>query len=424
VKPNPHNERYLKTKREKLGHLLSPSPALEKISSADSAGEAARRFQVLFVDDSLAFLETFGTLCGELGINTWDIHTATTADRALAIMQQRAIDLVVLDIGMPTLDGIQLLGIIARRYADVKIAVLTGLVNEANRAACLAKGAELFLEKPVSAESIKVAFNMLNDLLLWSQREGFSGSLRQVGLTDVIQMECLGRHSLVLEVRNRQTSGQIFIEGGKIIHATMGNLSGIKAFQQLLALPGGEFQFKSFRPPPEFTVEGSWEFLLMEASRVRDENMLQKVHAKKISARGGNFAIVASKYNSRFVDAMLRAAKKEILRAGGKIEIVRVPGAYEIPVVAAKLARAQKFSAILCLGVILRGATTHAQHIGEAVSNALVQIQIQHEVPVIHEVLLLENVRQAEERCLSRTHNRGTEAAQTALEMARLMTTL
>ena len=152
--------------------------------------------------------------------------------------------------------------------------------------------------------------------------------------------------------------------------------------------------------------------------------MLQKVNAKKISARGGNFAIVASKYNSRFVDAMLRAAKKEILRAGGKIEIVRVPGAYEIPVVAAKLARAQKFSAILCLGVILRGATTHAQHIGEAVSNALVQIQIQHEVPVIHEVLLLENVRQAEERCLSRTHNRGTEAAQTALEMARLMTTL
>jgi 6,7-dimethyl-8-ribityllumazine synthase len=152
--------------------------------------------------------------------------------------------------------------------------------------------------------------------------------------------------------------------------------------------------------------------------------MLQKVHAKKISARGGNFVIVASKYNSRFVDAMLRAAKKEILRAGGKIKIVRVPGAYEIPVVAAKLARSQKFSAILCLGVILRGATTHAQHIGEAVSNALVQIQIQHEIPVIHEVLLLENVRQAEERCLSRTHNRGTEAAQTALEMARLMTAL
>jgi 6,7-dimethyl-8-ribityllumazine synthase len=152
--------------------------------------------------------------------------------------------------------------------------------------------------------------------------------------------------------------------------------------------------------------------------------MLQKNQARKISARGGNFAIVASKYNSRYVDAMLRAAKQEILRAGGKVQIVRVPGAYEIPVVAAKLARSQKFSAIVCLGVILRGATTHAQHIGEAVSGALVQIQVQHEVPVIHEVLLLENEQQAKERCLGKTHNRGTEAAQTALEMTRLMTTL
>jgi len=121
----------------------------------------------------------------------------------------------------------------------------------------------------------------------------------------------------------------------------------------------------------------------------------------------------------------LRAAKAEILRAGGALQIVRVPGAFEIPVVAARLARqlnaGEEPAAIICLGVILRGATTHAQHIGEAVSTALAQIQIQHEVPVIHEVLLLENEQQARERCLSRTHNRGTEAAQTALEMARVM---
>jgi 6,7-dimethyl-8-ribityllumazine synthase len=160
--------------------------------------------------------------------------------------------------------------------------------------------------------------------------------------------------------------------------------------------------------------------------------MLRKIIQIDFSSRGGRFAIVASKYNSRYVDAMLRAAKSEILRAGGAVKIVRVPGAYEIPVVAAKLASANlklktqnsKFSAIICLGVILRGATTHAQHIGEAVSNALAQIQIQHEVPVIHEVLLLENEQQARERCLDKKHNRGTEAAQTALEMARVMKNL
>ena len=156
--------------------------------------------------------------------------------------------------------------------------------------------------------------------------------------------------------------------------------------------------------------------------------MLQKITQKKTGARGGRFAIVAATYNARYVDAMLRAAKAEIRRAGGTVRILRVPGAYEIPVVAAKLARLstrnQQPAAIICLGVILRGATTHAQHIGEAVSNALVQIQVQHEVPVIHEVLLLENEQQAKERCLSKTHNRGTEAAQTALAMARVMARL
>jgi len=154
--------------------------------------------------------------------------------------------------------------------------------------------------------------------------------------------------------------------------------------------------------------------------------MLRKIQAKKIPSRGGMFAIVASTYNVRYVDAMLRAAQSELKRAGATVQIVRVPGAYEIPVVAAKLARTAwpRLSGIICLGVILRGATTHAQHIGEAVSNALVQIQITHEIPVIHEVLLLENEQQAKERCLGRTHNRGMEAAQTALEMARVMKSL
>lgn len=153
--------------------------------------------------------------------------------------------------------------------------------------------------------------------------------------------------------------------------------------------------------------------------------MLKPVKKTKAGKAGGSFAIVASRYNARYVDGMLNAAVRELKRAGAKVQVVRVPGAYEIPVVAAKLsAFSPQPSAIICLGVILRGATTHAQHIGEAVSQALMQIQITHGVPVIHEVLLLENKEQAEARCLDPKHNRGVEAAQTALEMARVLATL
>ena len=155
--------------------------------------------------------------------------------------------------------------------------------------------------------------------------------------------------------------------------------------------------------------------------------MLKPNRSHRLTLSGGHFAIVASTYNARFVDSMLRAARRELRAAGaGSVRVIRVPGAFEIPVVAAALAKSSDFplSAIVCLGVILRGATTHAQHIGETVTSALMQIQLASGVPVIHEVLLLENQLQAVERCIDPKTNRGTEAAQTAVVMARVMTVL
>jgi 6,7-dimethyl-8-ribityllumazine synthase len=152
--------------------------------------------------------------------------------------------------------------------------------------------------------------------------------------------------------------------------------------------------------------------------------MLKTVKASTDRLKGACYAIVASQYNGEYVEAMLAGAVAALEKSGAQeIKVVRVPGAFEIPVVAAALAAFEEpvYEAVICLGVILRGQTTHAEHIGRGVTEALIELQIRGGVPMIHEVLLLENEDQAKARCLDPKHNRGTEAAQTAIAMAGIM---
>jgi CheY-like chemotaxis protein len=244
-------------------------PAAPAPQASPAAQE--KRHQVLLVDDSMAFLETLGEMLEALSDKTWEIHRAATSDQALVILQQHQIQLAVLDINMPMLDGVQLLSLMQRRHPEVKKVVVTAHATEAYRATCLANGAELFLEKPLSSDGFVSIFNLLNDLLAWSQRGGFSGALQQVGLTDVIQIECLRRSSSILEIINPEIRGEIFIATGAIVHAVAGALTGEKALYRLLAISNGQFRVQPFRPPTQQTIEGAWEYLLMEAARVRDE---------------------------------------------------------------------------------------------------------------------------------------------------------
>jgi len=234
-----------------------------------------KQHQILFVDDEDVFLETIRDLFVILSQDTWRIHCAASADQALEILKTNKIELVILDIVMPVLDGAQFLRILQRRYPDLKKAVLTGNASGEHRSACLANGADLFIEKPRSPEGLKSIFVMLNELITWTPSEGFQGLLRRVGLQDVLQMECLGRDSSILEVHNDQLRGRIYIENGDIIHAVVGEATGEPALQQLLALAGGSFELLPFEPPPQRTIEGQWESLLMEAARVRDETAAQ-----------------------------------------------------------------------------------------------------------------------------------------------------
>ena len=231
--------------------------------------------KILFVDDDPSLLELVQTILGEYAGAAWEILIAAESSTALALLQQHQIDLLIIDVHMPVVDGLQFLKFLQRKFPNVLKVVLTGDSSGAYRTECLNNGAELFLEKPRAVGGWQSIYATLNELVKFQPEDGFRGVLRRVGLQDVLQMECLSRNSSVLEVTADDASGTIFIEEGAIIHAQIGERQGEAAFNLLLTLTGGEFQLQPFSPPAERTIEGSWESLLMEAARQRDEAVEQ-----------------------------------------------------------------------------------------------------------------------------------------------------
>jgi 6,7-dimethyl-8-ribityllumazine synthase len=149
----------------------------------------------------------------------------------------------------------------------------------------------------------------------------------------------------------------------------------------------------------------------------------EKKESWHLSASGLRLGIAAARYNEELADALLANCLGTLAKAGAdprNINVVRVPGSFEVSAVAAKLAKSGKYDCVIGLGIVLQGETSHAYHIGNAVANGLTTIAIQTGVPTVFGIVTANNLKQARVRCLGKQHNRGSEAAQTAIEMAAL----
>ena len=234
-------------------------------------GNTDRRKQFLFVDDEPAFLTDIREVFFQMSGGAWEISTAENHAQALAILQKHRMDVVVLDLDMPVVDGLQFLRLLARTHPGQQVVMWTGRGTEASRKACLESGAALYLEKLIAPEGFSAVFAALDALAGAVPQEGFRGVMRRVGLQEVLQMECLARKSSVLEIFTNKIRGRIFISDGTIVHAESGALQGEVALYGLLALRNGEFNFLPFTEPQRRTIAGHWESLLMEAARLSDE---------------------------------------------------------------------------------------------------------------------------------------------------------
>ena len=238
---------------------------------SETSTQTLKRKQFLFVDDDAEFLAGIRDFFGALSKGTWNIHLAQNHAQAFAELQKQKMDLIVVDIGMPVVDGVQFLRLLNRTHPGQQVVMLTALGTEERRKECLEIGALLFLEKPTAPGGYESIFAALDALAGAHPTEGFRGMMRRVGLQEVLQMECLGTKSSRLEIFTGKARGCIYIKDGVILHAEKGSLQGEVALYSLLALQGGEFNLRPFEEPPQRTIEGQWEFLLMEAARLTDE---------------------------------------------------------------------------------------------------------------------------------------------------------
>ena len=152
--------------------------------------------------------------------------------------------------------------------------------------------------------------------------------------------------------------------------------------------------------------------------------MVQVFEGEECAAAGDRFAIVVSRYNESITGKLLAGAL-EVLRAAGvdddRILVAWVPGAFELPTVAARLVRTRRFAAVVCLGAVIRGETTHDQHINRSISHALASLGVTTGVPVLFGVLTCETLEQAIHRAGGNVGNKGVECAKAALRMVDLI---
>jgi CheY-like chemotaxis protein len=280
------------------------------------ADETPKRKQFLLVDDEADVLSTLSALLKKLSDGQWVLRTATNHSQALEQLKAQPVDAVVLDVEMPVMDGIEFLRLLARTHPGQQVVMLSGRIDENTRKTALDLGATLYLEKPTSAEGFRNLYTVLDALASAAPQSGFRGVMQRVELQDVLQMECLSRKSSILTVSAGERQGQIFIAEGEIVHSQIGQLQGEMALYGLLALPGGQFSLQPFSEPPRRTIAGNYQFLLMEAARLRDETGTSpKSTVDRVSDFGASEeAVVATEARGiQIQEVLLSSAAGEVL---------------------------------------------------------------------------------------------------------------
>src|SRR5579872_152506 len=227
------------------------------------------RHKVLIVDDDPAVLELYRDLLSQLPSRP-EIFTTTSGSRALAMLKSEGFRLLLCDLKMPRMDGLQVLSIVRRSFPELRTVVMTAVHNEEFRSRAYALGVDLFWLKPDTQQNMEMFLQCIESLLGRDEESGFRG-VQSKSLMDLIQMECLSQSSTVLRITRGSLTGRIWIVSGELIDAETDGARGETAFRRILEWKSGTFENLPAEPSRERTITKPANALLLEAAQAMDE---------------------------------------------------------------------------------------------------------------------------------------------------------
>jgi CheY-like chemotaxis protein len=228
------------------------------------------RHKILLLDDDPELLTTYQQILAGLPSRP-EIRTSASGPRAIAMLEAEEFRLLICDLRMPKMDGLQVLSIVRRKHPELRTVALTGIADEQFRSRAYALGVDQFWYKPGSEQEIKMFMECLESLLGQESEAGFRG-VQSKSLVDIIQLECISQSSSVLRITNGQLAGRIWIQDGEIIDAEAADLCAEPAFQKILSWKNGAFESLPAEPNRPRQIFKSYNALLLETAQVIDES--------------------------------------------------------------------------------------------------------------------------------------------------------
>src|SRR5215467_10049853 len=226
--------------------------------------------RILLVDDDPDLLDMYRELLADLPSRP-EIFTANSGTRAMAMLEAEPFRLLICDLRMPKVDGLQVLSIVRRKYPQLRTVALTSVVDEQFRSRVYALGVDLFWHKPGTQQETQMFLACLESLLGQENESGFRG-LQSKSLVDIIQLECISQSSSVLRITNGSQTGKIWIQNGELIDAEAAELRAETAFAKILSWKTGNFEMLAPEPNHPRAIHQSYNGLLLESAQALDES--------------------------------------------------------------------------------------------------------------------------------------------------------